>query len=86
MRPLSALFLGLATALPTLAADAPKPAPAKPAATTTRPSNAPARAPAAPAVEFAPLRLSTSPAPVEAAPTAPATPAAPAAPTAPAKK
>ena len=32
MRPLSALFLGLATALPTLAADAPKPAPAKPAA------------------------------------------------------
>jgi LysM repeat protein len=65
---------------------APGSASAKPAATTTRPTNAPARAPAAPAVEFAPLRLSTSPAPVEAAPTAPATPAAPAAPTAPAKK
>ncbi len=65
---------------------APGSASAKPAATTTRPSNAPARAPAAPAVEFAPLRLSTSPAPVEAAPAAPATPAAPAAPTAPAKK
>ena len=39
MRPLSALFLGLATALPALAADAPKPAPAKPAATTPAPSD-----------------------------------------------
>lgn len=53
---------------------------AKPAATTTRSTSAPTRAPAAPAVEFAPLRLSTTPAPAEAAP------AAPAAPTAPAKK
>ena len=39
MRPLSVLFLGLATALPALAADAPKPAPAKPAATTPAPSD-----------------------------------------------
>jgi LysM repeat protein len=59
---------------------APGSASAKPAATTTRSTNAPTRAPAAPAVEFAPLRLSTTPAPAEAAP------AAPAAPTAPAKK
>lgn len=59
---------------------APGSASAKPAATTTRPANAPVRAPSAPAVEFTPLRLSTSPAPAETAP------AAPAAPTAPAKK
>jgi LysM repeat protein len=52
---------------------------AKPAATATRPT-ATRPAPAAPAVEFTPLRLSTTPAPAEA------TPAAPAAPTAPAKK
>jgi acetyl esterase/lipase len=39
MRPLSALFLGLSTALPALAADVPKPAPAKPAATTPAPAD-----------------------------------------------
>jgi pyruvate dehydrogenase E2 component (dihydrolipoamide acetyltransferase) len=62
--------------IPAPGAASAKPASAKPATTPTR------AAPAAPAVEFTPLRLSTTPAPAEAAPT----PAAPAAPAAPAKK
>jgi pyruvate dehydrogenase E2 component (dihydrolipoamide acetyltransferase) len=75
--PLNAtLQTGQKLKIPAPGAASAKPAPAKPAATTTRATSA------APAIEFAPLRLSTSPAPAEAAPT----PAAPAAPAAPAKK